>query len=287
MDLFVIQIFAYGVLSNKALLPYAALFTIACETLLGAALLLRLRLRFLSFLAVQIMLLIFDGLILYGWFFNDLANCGCFGPIDISPPLALSKNLLFAIMGALAWWGYSQESPPKKSRFALLAGKYALSFLLMLSMSAYAYTQLSRPDPGDDNIGPFAQFDMEIDGVRYNLGEGVYLVTIISADCDHCMEEVPLLDQLLYLPELPPLVGLCYEEVPESMESFRMMTNTQIPLYSMGNQPMLYFSLIGDDSFRVSLIRDGWPLQNWDAHPPSYDELVAALKAHEQRASSD
>ena len=283
INLFAVQIYAYGVFDDKAWLPAVALGTLAVETLLGMALVLGLRFRTLSFAVLELLLFVFTCLILYGWICHDLADCGCFGALEMSPGVSIAKNAVLAALGALAWALFQRRPAPPHS-VAATAWRLGLAVLVSAGLVAYAFADLERiaydpeePESPDMPSVSFSQFVFDTPQGSFDLGEGEYLVAVLSAGCDHCMEEAPALDQLAYMPDLPPLVGLCYVEEGASVEEYRLLTGAQFPIHDLDNQHLLYFNLIGDDSLRVYLVRDGRPVAFWDGRAPQYGEVLEAL----------
>jgi len=100
---FSVQMSAYHVINDKALLPWFALATISCEMSLGVALLLGLRLRGITVLALELMLAVFTTLILYAWLVHGLEDCGCFPLIKMTPPVSIAKNVALFLMGLVVW----------------------------------------------------------------------------------------------------------------------------------------------------------------------------------------
>ncbi|HPO30637.1 MAG TPA: hypothetical protein PKX28_05315, partial [Candidatus Hydrogenedentes bacterium] len=85
------------------------------------------------------------------------------------------------------------------------------------------------------------------------------------------------LNALSMTPGMPPLSALCYEERPGAMADFMAMTGPIFPLLSLGDQPLVYYTLRGQDPFRLSLVRDGFAVRHWDGTVPSPEEIMAAM----------
>lgn len=92
------------------------------------------------------------------------------------------------------------------------------------------------------------------------------------------MAKVPEINELMFLPGMPPVIALCFEEESGEMERFRNDTQPMFPLYSLIGRPLVYFSLRGEDSFRISLVRGGKAVAVWDGKLPSPEELLSLLK---------
>jgi hypothetical protein len=276
INLFIVQISHYGVLGNRSLIQAAALATLAIETGLGVALLLRIRLRGLTYAGILALLVGFTGLILYGWLFNDLKDCGCFGPIEISPAASIGKNILIAALAIAAWAGLACTGR-FSSTWRGLAITMPAAILTALAVSAYSYAYVETVAPPGSK--PFAQFVFQSDGETTDLGKGTYLVAIMSMDCPECMETVPAINELSQEPGIPKVVGLGYEPTPGDFEKFRDATAPEFPLFSMGGNVGKFFSLIGSTPPRFALVRDGVQIRYWDDQPPAASEVIEALGA--------
>jgi len=282
LNLFSVQINAYGVISSKNLLPIAALAALAVELLLGCALLFRVRLRMFTYVAVEGLLAFFTLLILYGWIFHDLKNCGCFGPLEVSPGISIAKNAVLAAIAGAAAIGVvlsGTEVRARAPRLRLLLAAIAVAGTA--GITAYGYWDLNRQAVHvvEGKPGPFASFVFDLPEGHFDLGKGEYLVAMLSMDCEHCMESVPLLNEFLYQSGFPPIVGICLEEQSGDLEEFRAITGPQFPLYSIGDQVRLFFNLIGKEPPRISYVRNGHQAAFWDERVPTPEELAAAIAA--------
>lgn len=276
INLFIVQISYYGVVSEKSLQTFSALGTLWVESALGIALLLGCRARGLTFAALLALLAAFTGLIAYGWAFHDLRDCGCFGPIEISPPVSVAKNVALALLAGAAWWGLAAGGRLKASwrRFVLSVG---MCIIAASGTVFYSYCHIEPPVEADR---PFAQFVFEADEQSFDLGKGEYLVVLLSMTCPHCMDSVPALNELLYTPDIPPVVALCYEEKPGALSEFRDSTGAEFPLYSLGEKRVLtFFTLLGDgkEPPRIVYVRDGRALVDWFETAPTPDEALDAI----------
>jgi len=287
IDKFAVQIAAYKVIVSPHLLFYAALFTLFVEVALGIALITGLRLKGLTIVVMQTMLIFFATLITYAWINYGLEDCGCFPFFKMSPQISLIKNAILIISGLYILWVIYRVYPTKNADWRRVCIQSAAKLLIALILGgasvAYAYKDVNwdafKPASDDTDTVDFSQFVLFLPEGYFNLGEDIYLVAIMSMSCDECRGNVPYLNDLLMLPELPPMVALCYEDHPGDMDVFRGYTQAAFPMYSLGNQAMLYYSMIGKDSFRLSLVRNGKAMKSWDGHVPEYEAILDAINA--------
>ena len=273
INLFAVQIKFYGVLASSQLINTAAIGVLWIETALGLALVLGFPFRKWILAAVLMLLMVFSGLIGYGWFFHGLKDCGCFGPIEMSPGISLFKNVLLALMTVAVGMGTTRGFPSMPQRIGI---RCVIIGVMAIGVSGYAMAHL---ESAPDQERPFAQFVFEEDGLPWDLGKGEYLVAMLSMTCEHCMASVPKLNEMTQTEGLPSLVALCYEEKTGELESFRTETDPLFPLHSLGNRVRIFFGLIGNEPPRLIYVKEGKQIQFWDVPFPSPEELRSQLPA--------
>lgn len=307
VNLFVAQIYAYRVIQEPFLLGPLALTTLGTEAFLGVAMLLGVRPRMAVLGLAQAMLVFFTGLIVYAWLAHGLEDCGCFGAVKFPPEAAIAKNIVLMLFAAGAWAGLRmKEGPPavaRLSRASLGAALAVASIILVYSgpqlYGAQASTlpaintgksvdpkgETEKPGEGGEatatapvlqaEAGLFSGYAVQDNlGNTLDLGSGSYLVVMLSMTCEHCKESVPLLNDLVFMSDLPPLVALCYEPEPGSLEGFSALTSPMFPMHGLGNSFLEFSKLIGDAPPRLSLVREGRPVFSWDDTIPSPEEIL-------------
>ncbi len=278
INLFTVQILYYRVFEVPDLLAASALGALFIETGLGMALVLGLRCRGLTLVAVAALLTVFTALIIYGWSFHDLEDCGCFGPIEMSPPVSIAKNLVLLGLAAVAGYLLAPLRVERPLNKLATTAKVLMCLLIAGAVTVYACTQLEPVNETEQRGGPFSQFVFEADGRKWDLGDGEYLVVMLSADCEHCMEVIQPLNDWTTVPGFLPIVGLCYEDEPGSLEEFRALTEPEFPLHSVGDRIRTFFSLVGDVPPRFIYVVDGRQVAYWDHDLPPIQEVIDARK---------
>ena len=269
IDLFWKQIVQYGVLRQETWLDATAVGVVGLEAFLGAALVVGWRMRGLLHAAVALLLVGFTALIAYAWAYHDLADCGCLGKLEMTPGVSIAKNLVLFGFITIAYSGSSRTLNTAKMPAFLRASVIGIAVAVM----GYAHFTL-EPAPETDETRRFSVYAVEDAGQTLDLGEGTYLVVVLSATCEHCRASVPTLNELLVEPDLPLPVGLIYGE-PEEIEDFRTVTQPFFPLKDITVRD--FFSLIGAEPPRVYAIRDGVEQAHWD-EIPSPEAIRAALE---------
>ena len=293
---FLPQIHAYQIVESNAALVFIAFVALALETGLGVCMVLGTPCRRWIFALGAAMLLFFTGVILYAWLVNGLEDCGCFGKVKFTPPQAIGKNLVMLGLTGLAYYGLVwRESSGTPMKGGVLRVGVAISLAVVLCIGVIPQLGIAAPSeetvpheeaaagaPGGaaTQSGPFAKYVIEAEtGQTYDLGKGDYLVALLSMTCEHCMETVPQLNDFMFDNTLPPLVAICLEPEAGSMEEFRMFTQPQFPMHSLGDKSLLFFPLLEEASAppRLVYVRDGRSVQSWDEEMPDYETLVGVL----------
>lgn len=129
---------------------------------------------------------------------------------------------------------------------------------------------------------PFAQFTAPTDGGMLQLGEGEYLVAMLSATCEHCQRTTEILNRVAEIRELPEVVGLVLGNEAE-LERFRALTEAAFPL--MRVEPEAFFRFVGQAPPRLIHVRDGREVAFWDEPIPELGDLAKAVMAARSPAS--
>ncbi|MBI2424813.1 MAG: hypothetical protein HYV27_18430 [Candidatus Hydrogenedentes bacterium] len=301
-NLFLGQIHSYQVITSPALLGPVAIVAVATEAFLGLAMLLGMRLRGATHAATQAMLVFYTALILYAWTVHGLEDCGCFGKIKMPPSVSVLKNLVMMAVAGAAWWGLrGKDAAGQAGAFPRVP--FVAALVLSLAAGGYTGTGVYSPkiaatppapaapvpaSPAPETPTPetpqcdpiFAAYTVTDEfGQVFDLSKGSYLVAMLSMTCDHCKESVPLLNQFVNDPDLPPLVAIAYEPEAGSKDTFFLETAPQFPMHVMGNNFLEFSKLIGQAPPRLSWVVDGCPKQSWDKEVPSRDEVLSASGA--------
>lgn len=278
---FCIQIYAYGVITQKELLPWIATITILIEISLGLLFLLSYPYRKLTLGFNLILLIIFTVLITYGWLFNNLKDCGCFGKIEMGPVESIIKNLVLILITLFCMFGLKPAEIKINIKHIL---RFYLPLFIVIGITLFfciyqlQQEQLSTRNSSSAETSVYSSMDIEIDGKKYDLSKGQYLIALLSFGCEHCVDEAPKINKYMFLSELPPVVVLCLEESQEEKEDFLNKVQPQFPIYSLGNKARLFFSLIGKEPPRLVYLKDGKIIKYWDYDLPTTEELLKEIQ---------
>ncbi|GMU91000.1 MAG: hypothetical protein AMXMBFR4_00580 [Candidatus Hydrogenedentota bacterium] len=294
---FAVQVSYYGVVRDPAIVQFVAGFMVVLEAALGAALLGGMRYGGLTVAVTAALLLAFTALVAYAWIFEGLEDCGCFGEyIKMGPTSTIVKNLVLLALTAGAWYGARQEAPPPDAGAEAPAeaaskapdeppGGRRRSVLAVVGLgivaAAYAYggrsAEMRTPAPVDTTgldtkSRPFAKYQPDLEGVPVDLGEGEYLVAILSADCEHCQAAAEVLNQLAEYPDVPQIAAIMTGH-RKAMDEFRAKTAPVFPIQIV--ETLEFFTLIDRAPPRFYLIRDGVEVRHLDSLDPTVEDLHA------------
>lgn len=217
----------------------------------------------------------------------------------MTPPQAIAKNLVFMALTALAWYGLVGRGDAVAHLEYPRARKLAppvLALLLCISVIPQLGGTVDTDNdvpvvagdptppvgeaPGSEAAGPFAEYRIVPEfGDTMDLGQGEYLVALLSMTCEHCMATVPELNAFTYEGTLPPVVALCLEPEVGSLKEFQGMTGPEFPMHSLGNNMLAWAKLCSGPPPQLCYVRDGVALKVWKDVMPTLDELVASIAA--------
>ncbi|MGC8739507.1 MAG: MauE/DoxX family redox-associated membrane protein [Candidatus Hydrogenedens sp.] len=278
---FCVQIYAYGVISQKEILPWIATITISIEISLGLLFLLSFPLKRLTMTVNTLLLLTFTSLILYAWIFNNLQDCGCFGKIEMGPRESIIKNLILILISIACFSGVNPIEEKQKEKKTYI--KFYIPLIITVILTLFlCYQQLQseqivEKNMEDNNRSPYSEMKVEIDGNVYDLGQGEYLIALLSYGCDHCIEESPKINDYMLIKGIPKIIALCLEESPEEKEEFINKVQPLFPMYSIGNRVRLFLSLIGKEPPRLVYLKEGKVIKYWDYDLPDTTEIIKVI----------
>lgn len=296
---FALLISYFNITRNPTLVTIAAVSIVIFEFALGMTLILSSRLRPLFLKMSLAMLIFFTGIIVYGWVFKRLEDCGCLGSfIKISPLASILKNIVMVAMNIYAICGLTQnqEAPasdfnvnPRSKSFQtafaaicplLLIGSFAWSFWgNAQAQSSSETTDQPAPETTVQTAPaaadrPFAQFKVTDANNTHDLGQDTYLVAFLSDSCSHCQETVAKLNSVPKGIGQLPVVGLILGE-ENTLRQFREQFKPQFPMAIV--KPLTFFEFIGNAPPRFYLIQNGKSLRYWDDDLPKTEEIEALL----------
>lgn len=279
---FAVQVSYYGVVKEPSLVRLVAYLMVGLETALGACLLAGVRLRGVTLIGTTALLLAFSGLVLYAWQYRGLQECGCFGKyVQVGPKSTLAKNVVLIAFAIAAWVGVRRKSksaetsePESTSKWQpgyLLGTLGVLAVVLAVAMGKAPPPKTSTLTTSKSNA-PFAKFVFTTDtGEEIDLGSGDYFVAMLSATCEHCQAAGVLLNDLMFMPDVPTTVGLLIADDPSAIDEFNAIVQPVFITHVIDALEWSY--LIDKEPPRFYVIRDGVPLRHLDALDPTLDEL--------------
>ncbi len=286
INLFIGQILAYQIFTSTFALTAVAFSALFLETFLGLSMVLGSPWRKQVLAVSAAMLLFFTGLIAYAWQVHGLEDCGCFGAVSFTPPMAIAKNVVFLALTGVAWYGLIGRGEGDGMSYRVV--RRALPVLLAVALCALIVPQLGASGPPDTTpvgenstaapAGLFGGYQVTTEYGDFDLGKGEYLVAMLSMTCEDCMASVPQVNEYTYESALPQVVALCLEPEEGSIDTFQALTAPTFPMYSIGNNMLAWSKICEGLPPRLCLVRDGVVIASWNEVLPDYETLLGAVR---------
>jgi uncharacterized membrane protein YphA (DoxX/SURF4 family) len=247
---FEITLLDQGIFSHRAAAAYFSRVLIGFELGIGLLYLQPFFLRKIISPLTLLMLVVFSGYLVFLVVKGDSGDCGCFGElIKMSPRASLMKNIL--LLGPVLYVSLRGSSRNEKLFVPVL--------LIPLTIVG---TFIAAPVHAKDNF-PFERYTSFEGEGRVDLAQGDRLVAIFNLECEHCQAaatELGILER--EIGDFPKIYILFYKEGIVSVDSFRVVTNTQFPYHLI--EAKEFFDLIGSSPPRIYWLQNGAVKKYWD-----------------------
>jgi hypothetical protein len=281
---FAVLISYFGIIREPVIVLSLAVLIVTMELVLGLTMIVSRALRPLCLKATLVVLTGFSGILVYGWLFKNLQDCGCFGSfVKMSPLVSLLKNAVLMGIAGAGLYGYSKDAAAMHHALFNYRGKqqlkavvFAASLFLFVGGLAYSFSKETvqageagvkeKADVVQTSDRKFASFQIQDTTKTVDLGQGTYLVAFLSDSCEHCQAIVSQLNALPQTnPDFPPVVALVLGEA-DTLKQFRQQFKPNFPLGLL--EPLKFFDFIGDAPPSFYIIRDGKEVKHWDKELP-------------------
>jgi len=235
-------------------LRYFAPVIILFEVALGLALFFLFRLKQTSACA-----LCFVGglsvVYLYGYFFKEITDCGCFGYfsfLNLPPLLTLTRNLiLICILLYIFFKSNIPVKPVNKSEIMISI----CIFCMVCFATGYTYTDNNNNTENDSELYSIEEKNISVDDSSLSdfitfHKDSTYLVFAFSYSCPYCYNSVENLKQYEASGIADKVMALSYTVNTATMENFNNIFHPNFPiknvsprqLFKLTNQfPVLYY----------------------------------------------
>lgn len=165
---------------------------IIIEMFLGLSLLLKIQLKRISFISL-IFLIGLTLTYIYGWLFNDITDCGCFGDINIlnsSPIFTLVRNTILIYLCADLCFSNEKETFNTKTviGFCFITAMCVVSFISGYTLDEVGYSGKKSKDLP-------AIKDTSLSSYVSTSADSTYLLFAFSYSCNHCLNSIENLKQ--------------------------------------------------------------------------------------------
>lgn len=276
---FAFQVSSYGVIRQVDIVRWTALGIVGLEMALGVSLFLQLGLKRVILPLTMLLLLVFTGLIAYGWKYQGLQDCGCFGTyIKMSPLASIYKNLFLLIILGYSYHKLLKTPNTDEKSLIPLSLPFKIILVILFTFAGLSYIGFSQPHTfsiqTDKKDRPFAEFQVIDQGRPMDLGTGIYFVAMLSTTCPHCAKSVADLNELAKMEDFPKVIGLCMGDETTLMD-FRNKTHPLFPTALIDKLKFMQF--INKKPPRFMLVQDGKYYQYWDNEVPPVMQILEAM----------
>lgn len=184
LDQFELYIYSFNIM-NFSLSCLAARAIIACELLVGALLIAKIKYKAAWWLAM-LMLIGFSFLLVYVIIFRDDSNCHCMGDlVQIKPIWSLIKNIVAIV---LMLFIRKEEDYQFRGRIAVLATVCVAAFAAPFALfpTDNLYNLFTKSNVESYNEAAFNGFLQDSVMQDIHLDQGNYIIGIVSSGCKFC-----------------------------------------------------------------------------------------------------
>lgn len=270
---FALQIRQYGILPDSAgLIHGAAWFMVVVEAVIGGALLVNWRPK-LTLAAFVALMLVFVAVLIQAILQGGVADCGCFGPAaQRSPQEALVEDAVLLLIAAVAW-----RLRPEGIYFRKPLKTWAVAAVCVLAMTlplTVGNGISERPSAALEKETNGAGMVLEsLSGERIDMRTGTFLLALMSTDCAHCRESVPVLNEIVA--EGDDSISICGITASEPAEVDRFIEDNFAFYPVLAVDAQRFTSLMSDAPLpQFLLIRDGRILSRWQGEVPRLRALM-------------
>jgi hypothetical protein len=259
-----IQMKAYGVISNPILVLISSWGMIILQCTLGMALLLYFRPKWVLTAAIFLWLILLGGTI-WAWSTGSTDECGCYGSwLKNTPREATIENTIFLLFTLIAWFKAPFRGKGKELAKAFLIVAASLISLVLPILFGVSISEIIHPEYGMNKIdlGEIKPKGLETIDFR----SGVHLVLLMGTDCPHCLELLPEVEQLALSSGVPKIVALCINDDIQR-ERFVEEFEPSFPIGQISDD--LFWKLLGNGTTpRLLLVKQGKIEKIWDQIVP-------------------
>lgn len=165
---------------------------IIIEMFLGLSLLLKIQLKRISFVSL-LFLIALTLTYLYGWLFNDITNCGCFGNINIlnsSPAFILVRNVILIYLSIDLYLSSEKEIFNIDTIIKIC---FATVICIVGFISGYTLEKVGYNNKKSKELPAIKETSLS--SFINTSVDSTYLVFAFSYSCNHCLNSIENLKQ--------------------------------------------------------------------------------------------
>lgn len=264
LPLFMMQMKAYGVISDPALLLAASWGMVVLQCTLGMALLLYYRPKWTLTITAFFWLVLLGGTI-WAWATKATDQCGCYGSwLKNTPGEASIENAIFLALSIAAWFSAPVRSGKKVLPKIAVTTATLVAGLVLPLFFGVSVSEIIHPEYGMNKIDLGRVQAAGLETIDFRSGD--YLVLLMATDCQHCLDLLPEFETLAGTSGLPRMVAFCLNS-EDQRHQFIEEFEPSFPIGQIDDD--LFWRLLGNGSIpRLLLVRQGRIEKTWEQTVP-------------------
>ena len=199
-------------------LRFLAPLIVLAEIVVGLFLILKIQQKRTALFSI-VFLFTLTSIYTYGFVFNDIEDCGCFGKIEIlnvSPVFTYIRNIILMLM-AFVVWRKRENDVVNKWSIIITAGVGCMVSAIMV----YSYC---KEDKSDNTFVAKRLNETMLDQFVSTSKDSTYLVFAFSYTCPHCLNSIENLKQYESFGAVDKVIGLSIEN-PDAERKYKEIFN--------------------------------------------------------------
>jgi len=158
---------------------------------------------------------------LYGYFYLNISDCGCFGTlIQMKPSISIIKSVV--LLGLIFFLFQKRDNTNGNFRNFFISAAIGIILFTVNSIELYNFNKINRVFVGDN---------LKLGGLKEHITDSEQLFFIFNPNCKHCKQLIPKLSSLKQ-----PVIGIYSESFStQTMGVFSKDFNLKFPIFPVND----------------------------------------------------
>ncbi len=169
----------------------------------------------------MLLVIVFLAVYLYGYFYLNISDCGCFGALlQLKPSITIIKSVV--LLGMIFFLFLKWKNADGNFRNLFISAAIGLIVFTVNSIELYNFNKINSVFIGDN---------LKLGGLKKYFRDKEQLIFVFNPNCEHCQHLIPKLSKLKQ-----PVIGIYSESFStKTMEHFSDDLNPQFPIYPVND----------------------------------------------------